>query len=220
MYTIQAMPRPRSLTDSDVAAAALAVIDRGGPAAFTMRAVAAELNMATMSIYRYVSNREQLEELIVEVLFSGVDVTPPRRCSWRRQIIALMERVRDAVRAHPQVVSLGLAHRLTSPQGLRLSEAVLGVLTEAGFTVQQRDVANRSLMVYLIGSVQFEHFGELSGAGTAMMANLSGEEYPLLEETARHTRRVTADQEFKRGLNVVLDGLEASMTRSSRSKAG
>jgi hypothetical protein len=53
-----------------------------------------------------------------------------------------------------------------------------------------------------------------------MMANLSAEEYPLLEETARHTRRVTADQEFKRGLNVVLDGLEASMTRSSRSKAG
>src|ERR1035437_9415708 len=106
MYAVSTMPRPRSLTDTDVAAAALAVIDRGGPAAFTMRAVAAELNMATMSIYRHVSNREQLEALIVEVLFAEVDTTPPRRCSWRRQISALVERVRDAVRAHPQVVPL------------------------------------------------------------------------------------------------------------------
>src|SRR5476651_2571201 len=54
----RAMPRHRSLTDTDVAVAALAVIDRGGLDAFTMRAVAAELGMATMSIYRYVSNRE------------------------------------------------------------------------------------------------------------------------------------------------------------------
>jgi AcrR family transcriptional regulator len=205
------MPRSRSLTDTDVAVAALAVIDRGGLAAFTMRAVAAELNMATMSIYRYVSNREQLEELVVEVLFSEIDITPPRRASWRRQITALVERVRDVVRSHPQIVLLGLAHRLTSPQGLRLSEAVLGILTEAGFTGRQRDVANRSLMIYLIGSIQFEYFGQLSGTGTAMMDKLSGDEYPLLVETAQQTRRLTADQEFRGGLDIVLDGLEASL---------
>jgi AcrR family transcriptional regulator len=211
------MPRSRSLTDTDIAAAALAVIDRGGPAAFTMRAVAAELNMATMSIYRYVSNREQLEELIVEVLFSDVDTTPPRHSSWRKQITALVERVRDAVRSHPQVVPLGLAHRLTSTQGLRLSEAVLGILTQAGFTGRQRDVANRTLMVYLIGSIQFEHFGQLSGAGTAAMASLPGDEYPLLAETARPAHRMNPDEEFRRGLAIVLDGLQASLTRSSRS---
>jgi Tetracyclin repressor-like, C-terminal domain len=167
--------------------------------------------MATMSIYRYVSNREQLEELVVEVLFSEIDITPPRRASWRRQITALVERVRDVVRSHPQIVLLGLAHRLTSPQGLRLSEAVLGILTEAGFTGRQRDVANRSLMIYLIGSIQFEYFGQLSGTGTAMMDKLSDDEYPLLVETAQQTRRLTADQEFRGGLDIVLDGLEASL---------
>ena len=115
--TLKRMPRPRSLTDADVAAAALAVIDRGGIAAFTMRAVAAELNLATMSIYRYVSSREQLEELVVEVLFSEVDVIPPVRASWRKQVATLVERVRNVVRAHPQIVPLGLAHRLTSQRG-------------------------------------------------------------------------------------------------------
>jgi AcrR family transcriptional regulator len=174
-----------------------------------MRAVAAQLNLATMSIYRYVPNRERLEELIVEALFAEVDIAPPRRAPWRRQLTILVERVRDTVRAHPQVVLLGLAHRLTSRQGLRLSEAVLGILSRAGFTAEQRDVANRVLMVYLIGSIQFEHSGQLSGAGTAVMATLVRDEYPLLAETASRTIRLTTTQEFQRGLSVVLDGLEA-----------
>ncbi len=173
--------------------------------------------MATMSIYRYVSNREQLEELIIEVLFSEVDTIPPRHSSWRKQITALIERVRDTVRAHPQIVPLGLAHRLTSPQGVRLSEAVLGILTQAGFTGQQRDVANRTLMVYLIGSIQFEYFGQLSGAGTAVMASLPHDEYPLLAETGRQAHHLTSDEEFRSGLAIVLDGLQASLTGSSDS---
>src|ERR1700690_3860275 len=109
------MPRPRSLTDTDVATAALAVIDRDGLAAFTMRAVAAELNVATMSLYRYVRDREHLEELVVDLLLSQVDTTLPRRGAWTRQVTTLVERVRDTVRAHPQVVPFALAHRLSSP---------------------------------------------------------------------------------------------------------
>ncbi len=206
------MPRPRSLTDAEIAYAALAVIDRGGVRALTMRAVAAELEMATMSIYRYVANRQQLEELIVAVLFSEVDTNPPSRSSWRKQLTALIERVRDKVRDHPQVIPLGLPHRLTSAQGLRLGETVLGILADAGFTTEQRDLANRSLMVYLIGSLQFEHFGQLSWGGTAAVAELSRDEYPMLWASLHLSRRLTADQEFSRGLGVVLDGLEALLT--------
>lgn len=88
----------------------------------------------------------------------------------------------------------------------------MSILTEAGFTGRQRDVANRSLMVYLIGSIQFEYFGQLSDTGTAMMDKLSGDEYPLLVETAQQKRLLTANQEFRKGLDIVLDGLEASLT--------
>jgi len=52
------------------------------------------------------------------------------------------------------------------------------------------------------------------------MANLSRDKYPLLAETVRQTRHLTTDQEFRTGLNIVLDGLEASLERSSRRKAG
>ena len=71
------MPRPRSLTPDQLASAALAVLDREGLAGLSMRAVAKELGMSTMALYRYVDDREELEGLVVERVLSAVDTTPP-----------------------------------------------------------------------------------------------------------------------------------------------
>jgi AcrR family transcriptional regulator len=208
------MPRPRSLTHSGIATAALAVIDREGFAALSMRAVAAELGMSTMSLYRYVTDREQLEALVVDLVLSGVDTTPPAGSSWSKRVAALVERIRDAVGAHPSVVPLVLTRRHTSETVLRWSETVLGVLTDAGFTGEQRVVALRSLLSYVTGAMQLEHLGPLSGPGTAVMANLPHAEYPLLADTARHAQRLPPDEEFRRGLTVMLRGLHPDVTLS------
>ncbi|MEV5752537.1 TetR/AcrR family transcriptional regulator [Actinoallomurus sp. NPDC052308] len=202
------MPRPRSLTEPQIAAAALAVIDREGLAALTMRAVAKELGMGTMSLYRYVDDREQLEGLVVERVLGAVDTTPPTGTSWRDRLATMVERVRRAVAAHPEVVPLTLTHRQSSPSNLRWAETVLGILTEAGIDGERRVVALRGLIAYLIGAIQLEHLGPLSGAGTRRIAALPAEEFPLMAETGRLAAQVSADQEFRAGLAVLLDGLE------------
>jgi hypothetical protein len=163
--------------------------------------------MAPMSLYRYVSGRAELEALVVDLLLAEVDPTPPAG-PWTAQVAALVERARDAVAAHPAAVPLTLVHRHTSPSSLRWTESVLGVLTAAGFTGEQRVVALRSLLAYLIGSIQLEHLGPLSGPGTAVMAALPGDEHPLLRETAGTARGVPAQAEFRRGLDLLLGGLE------------
>jgi hypothetical protein len=48
-----------------------------------------------------------------------------------------------------------------------------------------------------------------------MMTNLPLDEYPLLSESAHQTRRPTANQEFRQGLNIILADLEASLTAKS-----
>lgn len=176
-----------------------------------MRAVAAELGMATMSLYRYVTGRAELEGLLVDLVLADVDITPPPRAQWPKQLTVLVERMRDTVAAHPGIVPLTLIHRHTSTGVQRWSEAVLRVLTEAGFTGPQRVVALRGLLSYLIGAVQLEHLGPLAGAGTSTMVDLPKDEYPLLAETARHARRVPAAEEFRRGLTIMLTGLQASL---------
>ncbi len=203
----QAVPRPRSLSTDRLAAAAIAVIDREGLTGLSMRAVASELGMATMSLYRYVADREQLEGLVVDRVLSGVDVVPPSGLPWRDQLAVLVERMRGAVARHPEVVPLTLTHRHASASVLRWAEAALVILTEAGFDGRRRVIALRSLLCYLIGAIQTEHLGPLSGAGTEAMTELPHDAYPLLAETAGDARHVGSDEEFREGLDVLLRGL-------------
>ncbi|MEV0679836.1 TetR/AcrR family transcriptional regulator C-terminal domain-containing protein [Actinosynnema sp. NPDC050436] len=156
-----------------------------------------------MSLYRYVPDKAGLEALVVDHILSTVDVRPPRT-TWQGQVTALVHRVRDAVAAHPNAVELTMTHRHRSPALLRWSEAVLEVLARNGFQGERRVVALRSLLSYLIGAVQLDHLGPLSGPGTAAMAGQG--EFPLLAETASAAHGVRDG--FDRGLDVVLRGLD------------
>lgn len=204
------MPRPKSLTQDQIAAAALTVVDRDGLAALSMRAVAAELGMGTMSLYRYVADREQLEDLVVDRVLAGVDLTPPRG-PWPRRLAALAERVRAALADHPAVVPLTLTRRHASPGTLRFGERVLEILTEAGFTGRGRVIALRSVNAYIVGAIQQEHLGALSGPATAALAALPAEEYPHLTENASTARAVSPEEEFGHGLDLLMRGLQASL---------
>lgn len=200
------MPRPRSLTDDQLVAAALAVLDREGLDALTMRAVAGELGMATMGLYRYVADRRALEVLVVDHLFGTIDTALPE-AGWPDRIRLLMDRIRVAVAGHPAVVPLVLRHRQASRGSVRLIDTVLGVLTDGGLTGVDRVIAQRTLIAYVLGFLQNEHYAALSGPGTATMSELSPDDFPFLARTAADARGVAPAVEFGRGLDIVLRGL-------------
>lgn len=83
------------------------------------------------------------------------------------------------------------------------------MLQEAGFELGQRVGALRGLLGYVIGAIQLEHLGPLSGDGTLAIAGLPPDAFPRMTETARHARTVSADQEFLGGLALLLRGLGA-----------
>ena len=199
------MPRPRSVSPDRLAQAALAVIDRDGLAGLTMRAVATELGLTTMAVYRYVADRDELEALVVEEVLRTLDTTPPAAEPWTEQLRILTERVRTAVGGHPGVVPLLVSHRHRSAGVLRWSETVVGILRAAGFTGARRVIALRGLLSFVIGALQLEHLGPLSGSGTVTISELA--DHPHLAETARHARGVSPDEEFAGGLSIMLRGL-------------
>ncbi|MFG5720947.1 TetR/AcrR family transcriptional regulator [Streptomyces murinus] len=202
------MPRPRSLSHEQLAAAALTVLDRDGLAALSMRAVAKELGMSTMALYRYVRDRDELELLVVEFVLAAVDTgAPDTGLPWRERIEVLVRRIRDTLGAHPAVVPLTMTHRHHSRALLRWSETVLTVLTGAGFDGERRVIALRSLIAYVNGALQLEHLGALSGAGTAAISALPPEDFPLMAATGRSARQVEPEREFFGGLAVLLHGL-------------
>ena len=107
------------------------------------------------------------------------------------------------------VVPLVLTRRHSSDATRRWGEAVLRALADGGFAGQERAIAFRALLSYVLGAVQVEHYGPLSGPGTAALARLSPTDYPFLADTAGHARRIPPDVEFRRGLAALLDGLRA-----------
>ncbi|WP_426403608.1 TetR/AcrR family transcriptional regulator [Streptomyces sp. R-07] len=202
------MPRPRSLTPDQPAVAALAVIDRDGLAALSMRTVAKELGMSPMGLYRYVTDRDELEGLVVERVLAAVDTTPPATdAPWRGRVELMVRRLRDAVVRHPAAIPLTVTHRHRTPAGLLWSETVLGILAEAGIDGGSRVVALRALHGYVTGAIQLEHLGPLAGPGTEAIAALPVDRFPLLAETARDARAIGPDEEFFGGLRLLLLGL-------------
>jgi AcrR family transcriptional regulator len=210
------MPRPRSLTPHGIAAAALRIVDRDGLAMLSMRAVATELGVGAMSLYRYVESRDELEGLVVEEVLRTVDTEVGPGTPWRSRVTMLATRVRDVLRAHPAVVPLLLTRRHRSESSLRWGEAMMRALADGGLDGARRALAFRALLSYVIGAVQVELFGALSGPGTAALARLSPSRYPLLSDTARHARRIDSDREFLSGLEAVLAGLAAPRARATR----
>lgn len=202
------MPRARSLTPDGIAAAALSVVDRSGLGGLSMRTVAKELGMGTMSLYRYVEDREQLELLVVDRVVRAIDLTPSTDGSWSEQITLIAERIRDAIGAHPGIVPLFLIHRHTSAGVMRCGEAMLAVLVEAGFAGTERVIAFRAILSYLAGALSADHHASLAGPGTAVLAGLPRSDYSLLAQTAETARGVTANEEFHGGLAALLRGLE------------
>lgn len=210
-YAVKPMARPRSLNPAQIAQAALLVSKREGLSALSMRSVANELGVGTMSLYRYVEGREQLEALIVEEVVGKVDLTLSGRAGLARNVKTLALRVREALGSHTELVPLLLARRHAAPSSLRWGEVMLGLLAEAGFNGERRVIAFRALLSYVLGALQVEHLGALSGEGTQAIAQLPREAFPQLTEAAKHARNISPEAEFVRGLELVLKGLEASL---------
>lgn len=203
------MPRPRSLDPDRLAEAALAVIDQSGLAGLTMRAVAQQLGLSTMALYRYVADRDELELLVAEWCLRELDTTVPPDPEWTDQIRTMVLRVRAVIGAHPRTVPLLIDNRHRCLAVLRWTETLAGVLTAAGFTGTARVIALRAVVGYVNGALLQQHLGPLSGAGTRTMAALPADRFPLLGETAADAARVDSADEFTGGLDLLLRGLAA-----------
>jgi AcrR family transcriptional regulator len=204
------MPRPKSLTAEIIAAAALTVIDRDGLPALSMRSVAAELGIGTMSLYRYVESREALEDLVIARVLGEVDAEVSSRSSWKTRVTALVNRARTAIGEHPALIPLVLTRSPTTAALQSWGEQMLAALAAGGFEGKERAIAFRTINKYMFGAVQLEHFGPAASPRTTALAALPAGEFPYLTETARHAARISAEEEFRKGLEIVLRGLASA----------
>ncbi|GFZ90249.1 TetR family transcriptional regulator [Nesterenkonia alkaliphila] len=95
----------RGLSHERIVAAAIEIADAEGLSAVTMQAVAKSLGFTTMSLYRYVSSKEELLQLMQDAAVISPEKLklPP---TWQEALRAWAGWIREAYRAHPWVLQL------------------------------------------------------------------------------------------------------------------
>jgi len=124
-----------------IAAAGLALVDHRGADALTMRAVATELGVSTMSLYHYVENKAALVELLVDKAHREQPLPAPSGEGWREEVRELAGWMRNSIRAHPALLRLRLEYNVYTPSMLTFGERWINLWQQSGLDF---DAANRA----------------------------------------------------------------------------
>jgi len=125
--------RPARLSRKAVLEAALALADRKGLEALTMRRLAAELNCGVMTLYTHVRDRRDLLSGVVGLLIAEVETGHMQGSSWQEDVRRAASSYRTMALRHPRAFpALALAPSLDLNLRAHVRRIVDG-LKEGGF---------------------------------------------------------------------------------------
>jgi len=226
--------RARGLEVADIVTAAIGVADAEGPEAVSMRRIARELQAGTMSLYWYVSSKEELHRLMLERVQAEA-LAPEPSGDWRADLRVYARAMRAALLRHPWAIDfLGIGPP-SGPNDARNAERLIGTLDGLGLDPKSAMFVTMSFGTYVLGAalreIQEIRWRENEAQATAGM----GEE-EVAEAVAEFGRRIresgryphltqileagidpdspaTRDERFEFGVNCMLDGIAARLER-------
>ncbi|RQX15366.1 TetR family transcriptional regulator [Micromonospora ureilytica] len=119
--------RPAERSRAEVTAAAIALADREGLTAVSMRRIAAELGTGAATLYRYVDSRDDLLDLMTDEVAAAYELPAPGG-PWLPGLLEVCRQGRELMRQHRWLPELVLTRSALGPHGTDLLEHVLAVL--------------------------------------------------------------------------------------------
>ena len=158
---------------------------------------------------------------IVEHIVVGRIEIPTAEEPWKQAMQQRAMSARDVLRQHSWAIGLLEARGLMGSAALRYTEAILGNLRSAGFSLDDAAHAFWLLDSYVYGHVIQET--SLAAAGPAEDGAVAKEsaaeqvtrtDYPNLVELGERARTsgYSVDREFAYGLDLILDALERAVS--------
>jgi AcrR family transcriptional regulator len=200
--------------------AALKVMDREGLDAVTMRRLGRELGVEAMSLYNHVEDKDAVLRGVLALVLADFDLPEDEELDWIERIREMSRTFRALLLRHPGVIPL-LSEKsgpITDPRALVPIETALGTLRGAGLSEPETIHAYRAVVGYVVGSVALEVAGFLNpgDAGQAhfeeMREAIPVERFPHILELLPAMHACDPQEEFERGLDLLLTGLRARPT--------
>jgi AcrR family transcriptional regulator len=201
--------------------AGVRIADAEGLEAVSIRRIAADLGVRPMSLYTHIDRKEDLLTLMRDQVNTEVLLGDEMPADWRAALTAIAERTRDVVLRHRWLVSLmGFEAHASSlgPHALRhLEESLMAIRSLNLDPVTAAEVLS-AVDRFVMGHVSFEMTGhstaEESVVATAYLEGLLGTgDFPELAKAVEGggLDAGRSEQSFRRGLNWLLDGIEADV---------
>ncbi|MFG2818432.1 TetR/AcrR family transcriptional regulator [Kitasatospora sp. NPDC048365] len=214
--------RRRVLSEAEILDAALGLLGEKGAEAVSVRGIAAAVGVAPNAVYTYFPDRAALVGALVERILGELDraaFADPGR-PWRYRVHAVAAQLRERLMARPGAVDLLLFGPMDGPNALALGETLLEILAEAGLTTEDAARASYLLIVQVLGFVALEAAevdraapvpseAERVAARAAALRAVPAEAYPRTAASAGTVARYVTGEQFRWGLDRVLDGLVA-----------
>ncbi|MFF0451135.1 TetR/AcrR family transcriptional regulator [Streptomyces sp. NPDC004609] len=166
--------QPSGLDRRKIIDAAVRLLDAEGSAKFSMRRLAAELDVTAMSVYWYVDTKDDLLELALDSVYGTIrlpDVSPEGE--WREQLRALAREYRSVLVRHPWVSALIGNFLNIGPHSTAFSLAVQQVMRNTGLPPEGRMGGLSAVFQFVYG------FGTIEGhfVQRCASAGMSEDEY-------------------------------------------
>lgn len=200
------MARPAKLSRERIVDTALELVDRDGMQGLTMRALARELGVDPMALYRHVRDKDALLGAMCDHLLAGLpalDAAEP----WEPQVRTLAERLREQLAARPALLPTLTSAPLT-PASLLVAVDAIELLTRAGFEPAEAATAFGAVFSYVLGFAVVEAAPPPPADREALRqaaAEHLGEDREAELDAAIELMDGPGD--FALGLDLLLDGL-------------
>ena len=214
-------PAPVPLSRELIVRAAIRLADADGLDAVSLRKVAAALDVGPMRLYGYIDSKEELLDLMVDAVY--VEIRPAGD-GWREVLRSHAEATRHAVHEHEWLADLLGGRPQLGPHALANGETVVAALDGVELDAVMPMAA--AVNAYVIGAVRREIAERRaerasgldmkrhqSALGPYLNRVFATGRFPALETVVRDAAHLNADETFRIGLDCLLDGIEARISR-------
>jgi AcrR family transcriptional regulator len=205
----------RPLTRDAIVEAALALLERDGLQALSMRRLAHELGAGAASLYWHVGDKEELLSLMLDRIVGEAELIEPRAENWQEQVKEMLRATRRLMLKRRDAAQLSLGRVPAGPNSLPVMERTLAVLAAAGLPPRVISYAADMFSLF-VGGFAFEESMPRVGDPAAIaeyFGSLPPERFPTLTALATELTEGGADERFEFAIELLVRGLEAMAER-------
>jgi AcrR family transcriptional regulator len=229
--TVVAGPAPGhdpELTLPRIVAAAIALADRDGLGDLSMRRLAGDLGVATMSLYRHVPSRDDLLLAMIDTTIGSVALPARPPGGWRAALDLVARREWDLFKRHPWLgPSMSLTRPQMAPNAMGLTEWVLAAFDGTAVPFTERMYVQVLLFSFVRGlssALEPEVEAQRESGLTAdewmqtqeqtLVRIMRSDAFPHFTALAEEEFDLDLDRLFEFGLTRLLDGIEPLVSGS------